>query len=265
MESMKEKNILIQQVNDDAISRDITLQFEKLIILLGRPDLIGLLLSLLLLNQIKYINFKTQKHLAKVIGFSEPTFIRKRKELEDLQIIKIIDKDNRRIIDLNFLSRLKFFKLPKDPVKQLDYLVRIKKTIIPISEKEAQMSLSSSIYIYNNINNNNNIYTKKIKKMKFPKEDYDLVLQAFKKYKGVALYGPEVAQHLRAIKTMFKSNHKPKEVIDFMKWLSAHEQDRNTPWVKNWTIWTVQKKLSEFLAGKLQVRSLEDQYPIYGR
>ena len=170
-------------------------------------------------------------------------------------------------LPIYFLSRLKFFKLPQDPIKQRNYLIRIRKTIIPISGKTGQMTLSRSIYIYNNKYNNNinNIYTKKNKKVKFPKENYTLVLQAFKKYKGVALYGPEIAQHLRAIKTMFKSNRKPKEAIDFMRWLSAHEQDSNTPWVKNWTIWTVQKKLAEFLAGKLKVRSLEDQYPQYGK
>ena len=52
---------------------------------------------------------------------------------------------------------------------------------------------------------------------------------------------------------MFQADHKPKEIIDFMKWLHDNEKNEETAWVKTWTIWTVQKKIAEFVGGKLAV------------
>jgi len=274
MEPTREKDILIQGLTDNAPNQDIVFQFEKALYLMGKPDLIGLLLSLMMLNQIGYIHFKTQRHLARAIGFSEPTFIKKRKDLEMMGILSLIDNGNRRIINLNFLSRLKFFKLPTPPTEQLKYLDTMAKSIKSDKEKVGQMELTHGIYINNNSsgntnitnnsNTNNDIHTP-VDNRRFPKEDYDLVLEGFKKYKGVGIFGPEVGQCLRAIKTMFRSNRKPKEIIDFMQWLHDNENNEETIWVKTWTIWTVQKKISEFVAGKLKVKTTQDEYPRYKR
>jgi len=272
----EEKNIIVQSVTDPLAAKDIFFQFEKGLFLLGKPDLIGFLMSLLLLNQIGYINFRTQKQLATLMGFSEPTFIKKRKELEKMGLIEIKDVGNRRVIDLRILSRLKFFKLPKEYIKQLDYIDRAIKSLTILEEKQGQLLLTHSIYnnninnTNNNINNNNinntnsiNSNTNKPIYTRYPAEDYTMVLNAYKKYKGVGLIGPEVDQHRRAIKTMFRANRKPKEIVDFMEWLSKHENDEKTPWVRTWTIWTVQKKIHEFVSGKLKVKTMSDDYKEY--
>ena len=61
---------------------------------------------------------------------------------------------------------------------------------------------------------------------------------------------------------MFKSNRKPKDIIAFMKWLNENESNEETAWVKTWTIWTVQKKMAEFLGGKLDIEgNFEKRYP----
>ena len=53
------------------------------------------------------------------------------------------------------------------------------------------------------------------------------------------------------------------EIMDFMQWLHDNENNEEAPWVRTWTIWTVQKKIPEFLAGKLKTKSVEDEYPKY--
>jgi len=104
----------------------------------------------------------------------------------------------------------------------------------------------------------NTIAKRKIEK--FPKVDYVLVLNAYQKYKGVKLSGPEFLVPMRAIKTMFKAKRKPEEIISFMRWLNENEEV--IPWVRTWTIWTVQKKIAEFSAGKLEVIKKDDSTPL---
>jgi len=258
---MSDKSLMIEGVFKKDAGQDIMFQFEKMLFLLEKPDLMGILLALMGLHQIGYVQYKTQKHLAKRIGLSEPTFIAKRKQLEAMGLIKIIINSNKMVMDLKFLSRLKFFKLPLDASKQSDYIDSAVKTLIPMDEKEGLLKENSTIYnIYstNNINNTNNIVQKS---KTFPKQDYDIVLTAYKKYKGVGLVGPEVAYHMKAIKLMFQADRKPKEIVDFMKWLHDNEKNEETGWVKTWTIWTVQKKLPEFVAGKLNTKTVTDTYP----
>lgn len=259
------QSVIIEGVTFDRTQSDLLLQFEKSLILLGKSDLIGLLFSLFFLEQIGYVNFKTQKQLAKKVGLSEPTFINKRNELERLKIITIIESGGRRTIHLNFLSRLKFFKLPIDPTKQDEYLDNMAKSVTLIGPEEGQLPLTHSIYNNNTHNTNNTKSTNTNDNTRYPKEDYNIVLTAFKKYKGVGLFGPEVGQCLRAIKTMFRAGRRPKEIIEFMKWLHDNETNEETSWVKTWTIWTVQKKLPEFVAGKLKVKTVEDEFPAYGK
>jgi hypothetical protein len=193
---------------------------------------------------------------------SEPTFISKRKQLEAMGLIKIIINSNKMVMDLKFLSRLKFFKLPLDASKQSDYIDNAVKTLVPMDEKEDLLKENDNIYnIYNTNNINNKDNNILVKGKTFPKQDYDIVITAYKKYKGVGLVGPEVAYHLKAIKLMFQADRKVKEIVDFMKWLHDNEKNEETTWVKTWTIWTVQKKLPEFVAGKLNVKTVTDEYP----
>lgn len=255
---MKKQELIIEKVYDSRINKDIVFQFETILYLMGKPDLIGLLVSILFLAQIGFTEFKTQKSVARYLGFSEPTYIKKRKELERLGLISYELKGNRMILNLNYLSRLKLFKLPTTPTEHLKYLDSTAKSLTFSEEKQGQMSLTPSIY--NNISpNNTNNEDSNISTTRYPKEDYNIVLDGFTKYKGVKLFGPEIKQHLRAIKTMFRSNRKPKEILDFMKWLHDHESDEQYKWVPTWTIWTVQKKINEFLAGKLETKTGEEE------
>lgn len=291
MAQVTEKKIIVQEVIIRNENQDLLLQFEQSLVLLGNPELFGFLSSLILLNQIGYIHFKTQKQLAEKIGFSEPTFISKRKKLEELGLIEIVDKGRRRIVNLKNLSRLKNFKLPTNLDEQSKYIDNSRHFIIESAKNEAskdpKSDLSDNIYIYNtnksniinnnnnNINNNINNNTESInnnnviakeKKETFLREDYNLILEAYKKYKGVELMGPEIAYHMRAIKMMFQAMHKVQEIINFMKWLHDNQNNEETSWVRTWTIWTVQKKINEFVAGKLKVgKSLDEEYPEYGK
>ena len=266
---MVETKILIESVEDETKNKDITIQFEKVLTLLGQPELLGLMISLVFLDQIGFIQFKTQKRLAQVLGFSEPTFIRKRKILEQIGLLEVkeMPNSNRKRINLKFLSRIKNFKLPDIPEKQVKYLLSCLDSLYSRETKEGQLRIeglknfkSSSIYKYilSTVINNNT--SNNAKKVTFPKADYDRVIKAFQRYKGVGLVGPEIPQHLRAVKTMFKAGRKPKEIIAFMKWLHDHEDDERTPWVKTWTIWTVQKKMAEFVAGKLKLKNLTQEF-----
>lgn len=246
---MREKGVLVSGIVDQGVNKDILFQFEQALLLLGQPDLIGFIVSLLLIGRLGGFQFKTQKYLARLMGLSEPTFINKRKKLEKIGLIEVEDNGDRRVINLNFLSRLKFFKSPSGYKKLLKYIDTAIKSLKVVDQKEGQLSLSRSIYYINNTKTNTNTNNT----IRYPKEYYTKVLDAYKKYKGVDLSGPEIPQHMRAIKTMFKAGRKPEEAVSFMRWLNEHEDDEQTPWVRTWTIWTVQKKLNEFLAGKLRV------------
>jgi len=278
---------IIQSVTAKGQNIDVVFQFEKILLLLGNPDVLGLLLSLLFLDQIGFVQFKTQKQLAEILGFSEPTFIKKRKLLETLGLLEVLSRGHVKIINLKFLSRLSNFRLPSDTSKQVEYMAGQAFSLSLEEDEGGQLKIdqlknfkSSSIYIYNkyinntntdiqNKNKQNKIYTEELKNFKsqkivtFPKADYDFVLSAFKRCKGVGLQGAEIAQHCNAIKTMFKSGRTPKQIVAFMEWMRDHEKDERTGWVKMWTIWTVQKKMPEFLGGKLKLSSTQEEFPRY--
>jgi len=94
----------------------------------------------------------------------------------------------------------------------------------------------------------------------FPRETYNLILEAYQKYKGIKLNGTEFLIPQRAIKLMLRDERKPEEIINFMKWLNENES--TIPWVRMWTIWTVRKKIAEFLAGKLKAPDWDDSTPL---
>ena len=261
----------------NSVTDPIYYPFEILMILWGKPELISIYLYIMILCRLRTSFILTQPQTAKVMGISYMYYLKKRKELEDLNLIKVerdkssfvnIKIDNRRLWGL-YANNRPLYCGTIDPIifktfKELsDFTENTGKNLteslrkIPI--KEGQADLLHNIYINkitnkdisNNIISNNN--TNKVTGKTYPKEDYTIVLDAFKKYKGVGLMGPEVAYHCRAIKMMFQANRKPKEIIDFMKWLHDNERNEETSWVKTWTIWTVQKKMAEFVAGKLEV------------
>ncbi len=84
--------------------------------------------------------------------------------------------------------------------------------------------------------------------VKYPKENYDLVISEYQNIKGISLQGDEYKPVQQAIKTMFMSDRTPHQIIDLMQWL----ENSTEAWTNQWNIDTVKKKMPEFLAGKLE-------------
>jgi len=264
----------VKIVMDETIN-PLALPYELNLILLGRIDLIGLYITMMFLSKSR-TRYTTQPNTAKLAGLGYLAYLRKRKELEELGLLEV-DGTRNNMAQINLLhpklwGLIKMIRVSYqndkssledeniDKVKE--YAVNTGKLLVEELKKtplkEGQTELLHNIYIDNISNNkNNNNYkisnSNKDNSKKYPKEDYAMTINAFKKYKGVGLMGPEVAYHMRAIKMMFQAERKPKDIIDFMKWLHDNERNEETSWVKTWTIWTVQKKISEFVAGKLEV------------
>lgn len=87
----------------------------------------------------------------------------------------------------------------------------------------------------------------------FPKAHYNLILREYQRLKGIKLGGYEAKPILQAVKSMFLDNRTVEQIIHCMRWFAKSKQE----WTKYWTIHTIQKKLPEFLAGKLEERKDE--------
>jgi len=82
------------------------------------------------------------------------------------------------------------------------------------------------------------------KNSKFPKEDYDKVLEKYQEFRLVTLQGPEFLPLQQAIKTMFMSNRSVQDIIGAMWWLASGKES----WMENWTISTVKMKMPNYIA-----------------
>lgn len=139
-----------------------------------------------------------------------------------------------------------------------------------IDQQNIQQNTSGST-TNNNINNTNNLSSlinlfinKYISnKNNDTYKQYEYVLKGYIDNKGVELKGKEVMDCLFVIKKMFDSERTPKQIVDFIQWLKLVENKEEYPWVRNWTLNTVQKKLPEYLAGKLKIKTQEDEYVRY--
>lgn len=288
----QERKMRVKFVMDETGTPFVTPQ-ELLEILWDRGDLIYLCLQLYYLSRLKVEIFVSQPNVAKILGMNYCVYLKKRKELENLKFLEVtIRNNNFTEINLIFLKTIGLSKNNRGSIEKQwtppnfrtpqeikEYIANTGLLLSELAKKEpvitGQSAFFDNIYINTNKTNNNtntsitnkvNSKSTIVKGKTYPKEDYGLVLDAFKKYKGVGLMGPEISYHLRAIKMMFQAEHKPKDIIDFMKWLHDNEKNEETSWVRTWTIWTVQKKIPEFLGGKLKVRNnIEEEYPAYGK
>lgn len=140
---------------------------------------------------------------------------------------------------------------------------------IPTIQQNNQ-PITSGISTNNNINNANK-YSSLISiiNLVFPnisnqiRDSYLNILISYMKYKGMEIRGDEVKRVLFVIKKMFDSERTVEQIVGFMKWMRENEDNEELPWVKSWTMNTVQKKLPEFIAGKLKINSWEEEYPNY--
>lgn len=78
----------------------------------------------------------------------------------------------------------------------------------------------------------------------FKKESYIQILKEYQSLKRIKLQGEEIKPVLRAIKSMFLSGRTMEQILDCMHWCASE-------WPDKWTIFTVQRKLPEFVADKV--------------
>lgn len=93
----------------------------------------------------------------------------------------------------------------------------------------------------------------------YPKEWYGVVLETYRKSKGIEVRKYETQIVLRVCKALFADGYTVEDIVALMSWMKANEDDQdNGVWVKHWNINTVQKKMAEFKAGKLTKKQGED-------
>lgn len=86
---------------------------------------------------------------------------------------------------------------------------------------------------------------------KFPKIQYNHVLNAYNRISGTTRKGNEMQTAWRQVRAMFLAGRKPNEIIEFMEWIEEHKDEEKYKWFKFWTMGTVQKWLPDYLSGRL--------------
>ena len=263
---MSDKKLVIKEIVEKKQGAPLVVPNEVLLLLLDKPNLLSLLLGLSFLSQLNVPVFVTQPQLSKLLGLSYLTFLKRRKKLEELGLLttdvvsgnftKIELKTDLTFGLINFIRGHKDFIRPKNFSELVKYIDKSRKYIVEGLAKKGQMALTDAIY---NIKSSSPPSSNTTPIKRYPRVNYTRVIEAYNKYKGISLKGPEVAQGMRAIKTMFKADRTPEQIIGLMKWFSDHEDDEDKSWIRSWTIWTVQKKLPEFVAGKLKERKVGDE------
>lgn len=84
--------------------------------------------------------------------------------------------------------------------------------------------------------------------LKFPKENYNLVIKTYMRLKGISLSSSEFLPVQQAVKSMFISGHTPDDIILCMEFFA----ESALPHWQTWNINTVKMKMPEFKAGKLK-------------
>lgn len=225
-------------------TNDLLVQFETVLALTDNPSALGVYACILLLSQLNAVNLVNEDVLMDILRLSKATFTRNKNELIERGLLEEVEVGEQKKLIVKTLPQISNFNPPNAPVALAKYLVEVREKlgqVEPIQEK-----------------------VRAKKAPQFPASDYKVVLEAYQKYKGVSIKGAEANIVRRATKTMFQSERSVKNILDFMKWISQNEDKKGMEWLKSWTIWTVQKKMPEFLAGKLKTpettKKLEDMY-----
>lgn len=275
---MPEQGVIIKSVEFDDRYDDLVVQFELALCLSRKPHLLGFYTALKLFKKMGLTTFLPQKILAQYLGLTETTYIKYRNELISLGLLQVEENGSMKGYILGGVGRLQnlesglqnleSLKL-KNGKEALNYLEKTANSLLSFpSKKKGQMELTRSIYsnttlLNHNTNTNKSntvtgIPTAKQSVKRFDKIIYTNLIQEYMKYKGIELRGAEMNIAYKAINTMLRSDRTPAQIVAFMKWLKENEHET---WVKNWTMWTVQKKLPEFLAGKFKERTMQDDLP----
>lgn len=111
-------------------------------------------------------------------------------------------------------------------------------------------------------NKSKEIASKESVEAKYPNEDYIIVLNNYKKYRGVGVPVNYIAGYKKIIKKMFIAGYKPKDIVDCMQFFEKYKKIEGNEWMNSWHLGTLEKKIPMFMAKQLYVvRSMEDDYP----
>lgn len=106
---------------------------------------------------------------------------------------------------------------------------------------------------YNNVNNGNNKLVAKatVDLGKFPKADYSIITESYKKIKGVEPKGKEWLPILKEIKLMFQSGRTPTQIVKAMEVCNSLYDD--------WAMSTIRMKIADVVSGKLGVKTKQGE------
>ncbi len=278
----KEIDAIIESISQVVDVSDVLLPFESVLLLIKDQTSLGFYVSLRFMMQMGMVNYVSQKHLAKLLGLSQVTFISRRNELVRIGLLEVMINGNRRAYKLFQPRRVKNlypFTKPSEVGKSLD---ETRKMMYDGEMTSANLRvLSNNIYVPNpSFPSNNNIPNKESntvtntldtsisrvegKLLKqvvdtkgsastshFNQHDLNRILKAYFKYSGTERKGPELIQVKGAIQAMYKAGRTADEIIRFMKWIDENKANKDYSWLRFWTMWTVQKRLPDFLSGAL--------------
>lgn len=258
---------------DRRYTRPVDIQLEISILLHDQTDLLGFYIQLLFMFQIGVLNHILQEELAPILGMSYPTFLTWRKKLEVCGLITIEGHGKLKFIAFNDVRRIGDIEFPNSPKAIIDYVKKLQKEIVILSpdvlekefkqqaDQEAKLRIDAIIKEQVQKEKEKAKAKAKREEIRFPAEDYSLVLTAYTKYKGLGLQGTEIIRAKRAIKQMFLAKRSVKQIIDCMKFFHDNKNAEEYIWMRSWTIETIMKKIPEFIAGTLKVRTMDDDFP----
>lgn len=234
----------VEESNNDVIAQN-----EICILLIGNFELLGFYIALKWLIKTKILRQKTHKQLCDLLGVSPNKFIRLLKQLDDVGIVQIEENSVGIRYVFPAISRIPFVSIPKKLSEQKDYLTELRGSI-GVGELNSLDLFAPKIL------------QKKKPVVRFKKEDYKKVLDAYTEYKGVTFKGNEKNIALRDIKEMFKSGRSVDDISKCMAWFKdkSSSDDENYRWTKMWTIGTVKRKLPEFVNGLLDIQKEKDEF-----
>jgi len=198
--------------------------------------------------------FPGMARIAKDLGTSEDTILRHRRQLEEKGLLNVqrrgLTKTNLYILFVpetpqeiqEFSSYAGAVTDPAQSGDQEPASVRGQEPA-PVRDKEDEVEEDES----EKTNKPRSDKPTARKNVSFPKADYTLVTEAYKRIKGITPKNGEWQPIQQSIKTMFLSDRTPAEIIGCMEALEKSSEE----WTSNWTIDTVRRKLPEFVAGKL--------------
>lgn len=268
---------------------DFVIQSEVALALSGNIELLGFYSFLKILKNSNVLENITQKEIAQVMNISFPTFISYRNKLEQLKFIEIEEKPKSWGSEVIVFTRVP--RLSEKDIERwekthgiehkIKVLLELRQKIYPLTKQELEQQKILEQQKVEEIKQQELIEglakqkaheivkkkedKKKQEEKKYPAADYQSVIHAYKKYKGVGV-APRSPDELRirhAAKQMFKSGHKVGEIIQCLQFFKEHEGEEGFNWLNFWTIETVMKKMPEFKAGKLKVHSVfDDEEPL---